>query len=236
MGGDAAARSCGRPRRPPPPRRRSSRRRSAGAESVPSSPEMLSLIMSTPSRRQSRAMRRTSSGPSTATPKLSWCRCSWRPSPRPPVTVSSGLAASRRGPSITPWSMASRTATSRRILAAAAEQALVKPAPRSFRAASMVSSAWSSGGSSPSARAARRVDEGQMRMAFDHARHEEFAGRVEALGAVGCNSLGLRCNCRDPFALDKHFAGKRRRAGAVPDHGTLDQQAHRLLLDSLPAS
>ena len=112
---------------------------------------MLSLMVSTPSRRQSRAMRRTSSGPSTATPKLSWCRCSRRPSPRPPVTVSSGLAASRRGPSVRPWSMASRTATSSRILAAAAEQALVKPAPSSLRAASMVSSAWSSGGSSPSA-------------------------------------------------------------------------------------
>ena len=36
--------------------------------------------------------------------------------------------------------MASRTATSSRILAAAAEQALVKPAPSSLRAASMVSS------------------------------------------------------------------------------------------------
>ena len=34
-------------------------------------------------------------------------------------------------------------------------------------------------------RAARRVDEGQMGMAFDHARHEEFAGRIQALGAVG---------------------------------------------------
>jgi hypothetical protein len=44
---------------------------SDGADSVPKSPEMLSLMVSTPSRRQSRAMRRTSSGPSTGTPKLS---------------------------------------------------------------------------------------------------------------------------------------------------------------------
>ena len=108
-------------------------------------------MVSTPSRRQSRAMRRTSSAPSTGTPKLSWCRCSRRPSPSPPVTVSSGLAASSRGPSVRPPSMASRTATSSLIFAAAAEQALVKPAPSSRRAASMVRSAWSSGGSSPSA-------------------------------------------------------------------------------------
>ena len=68
-----------------------------------------------------------------------------------------------------------------------------------------------------------------MGMAFDHARHQEFAGRIEALGAVGCNSLGLRRDGHDALALDQHLAGKRRGAGAIPHHRPVDQQAHCFL-------
>ena len=47
-------------------------------------------------------------------------------------------------------------------------------------------------------------------MAFDHARHQELAGGIDALGAVGCDSLGLRRDGRDALILYQHFARKRR--------------------------
>ena len=66
-------------------------------------------------------------------------------------------------------------------------------------------------------------------MAFDHARHEEFAGRIQALGAVGCNILGLRSDGCDALAVDQHLAGKRLGAGAIPHHRPVDQKAHCFL-------
>ena len=65
--------------------------------------------------------------------------------------------------------------------------------------------------------AARRVDEGQMGMALDHARHQELSRRVEPLGAGGIGQrLGLRRHRRDPVVLDQHLAGKRRQRRCRP--------------------
>ena len=50
-----------------------------------------------------------------------------RMSPRPPETVISGVAASIRGPGISPASIALRITMSSRGLADAAQQRLVKP-------------------------------------------------------------------------------------------------------------
>ena len=76
-------------------------------------------------------------------------------------------------------------------------------------------------------RAARRVDEGEMGVALDQARHQESAAGIEPLGALG-GSHGLAGGCHrlDALALDQDLARKRRRAAAVPDRRMLDQQSH----------
>ena len=60
--------------------------------------------------------------------------CHSRASPRPLVTVISGLAASSLGPGMSPASMALRTAMSSRGLAEAALRQLVKPCSSRTRA------------------------------------------------------------------------------------------------------
>ena len=108
------------------------------------------MRVSTPSRHIWRDTRRNSSGPSQMISND--CRsCMWlsRMSPRPPETVISGVAASIRGPGISPASIAFRITMSSRGLADAAQQRLVKPwSSRSF-AWRMVSRVCSSGGRVP---------------------------------------------------------------------------------------
>jgi hypothetical protein len=74
--------------------------------------------------------------------------------------------------------------------------------------------------------AARRVDERQMRMALDHAGHQELAPSVDLLRAACLERLGLRRHGGDPVVLDQHLARERRGAAAVPDPGIVDQQSH----------
>ena len=59
--------------------------------------------------------------------KLSRFMCSRRTSPRPLLTVSSGVAASMRGPGMSPLLMALRMTMSSRDLADAMELMLVNP-------------------------------------------------------------------------------------------------------------
>ena len=75
---------------------------------------------------------------------------SWRASPRPPVTVSSGEAASTRGPVILPAAISLRITMSMRALPVAAQTRAVKPWSYRMRAWRMVMSVFSSGGVSPS--------------------------------------------------------------------------------------
>ena len=92
------------------------------------SPEITSLMMSTPSRIISRVSRRYSSGPSAISAMEStFGMCRVRMSPRPPVTVNQGVAASSLGPGISPFSMALRMTTSSLGLAEAALMQLVMP-------------------------------------------------------------------------------------------------------------
>ena len=94
------------------------------------SPETFTLKMSTPSRANRRAARRNASGPSQMQAKRAASgigKCAWSRSPRLPVGVISWLAANIRGPTIWPASIAFRTTTSSRGLAAAALTRLVNP-------------------------------------------------------------------------------------------------------------
>jgi hypothetical protein len=72
-------------------------------------------------------------------------------------------------------------------------------------------------------RPARGVDEGQMGVTFDHARHQELARCVDSIGSVGGQRLGLRRDRDNPFALDEHLARKGRGAGAIPHYGIVNQ-------------
>jgi hypothetical protein len=60
-------------------------------------------------------------------------------------------------------------------------------------------------------------------VAFDHPRHQELARSVDPLRTVGGQSLGLRGDRGDPFALDQHLARIGWGAGAIPHHGAVNQ-------------
>src|SRR5260370_770770 len=58
-------------------------------------------------------------------------------------------------------------------------------------------------------RAARHVDERQMRMALDHAGHQELALGIDPFGAVRCKRFRLRHDGRDALAIDQDLARER---------------------------
>lgn len=110
---------------------------------------MLILIVSAPSRRQRRTAALTSSAPSATSPKESRCWCITEPSPRLPVAVISGDAASSRGPGARPALIQLRVTGSCRGRTPAAEKADVKPASSNRPAFNRPMSTPSSGGVSP---------------------------------------------------------------------------------------
>src|SRR3954470_4231330 len=121
----------------------------ARAWGMNSSPDGLIFSVSTPSRTISRDILRNSSAPSQITAKVSRCMCIRRTSPRPDVTVISGLAASVRGPGKSPALMALRNTTSSLGLAAAALLQAVNPWSSIFLAFLTVRRMCSSGGTNP---------------------------------------------------------------------------------------
>ena len=192
-----------------------------------SSPEMLSLTLSTPSRMQVRTTRAISCVPSATMAKLSRIRCCLFSSPRPPVTVISGLAARMRGPGtaarvdfVAHHHVQAQLGAGR---AVGAGEAGVEQLPRVVQGLDHVFLGRDVAEVGVLGGAAER----QVRVALDQARHQRHAQRIDHVDAFG-RALGRTAlHGADAVALDQHLGGKRCGAGAVPELAIANQGRHR---------